>query len=142
MKARSEEIANHPPLLSLRASVHFVPSCLLRHYPMAFFSKITDKLKGALRKTAQVLNTDVRTLFVPGRQINDAFLAELEEKFLQADMGVNNVEQDGRRNPRPLAAGPDQERRRRPRASSASRCWRSWRHRSIASCNLPRPGRR
>src|SRR5690242_10298020 len=59
---------------------------------MRFFSKSLDKLKGALRKTAQVLNTDVRTLFVPGRQIDDAFLAELEEKFLQADMGVNNVE--------------------------------------------------
>jgi fused signal recognition particle receptor len=59
---------------------------------MAFFSKTLDKLKGALRKTARVLNTDVRTLFVPGRQINEDFLAEMEEKFLQADMGVNNVE--------------------------------------------------
>ena len=39
-----------------------------------------------------MLNTDVRTLFVPGRQIDDEFLNELEEKFLQADMGVNNVE--------------------------------------------------
>src|SRR5258706_12340299 len=59
---------------------------------MAFFSKTFDKLKGALRKTREVMFTDVRTLFVPGRQINDEFLAELEEKFLQADMGVNNVE--------------------------------------------------
>src|SRR2546423_15401337 len=58
---------------------------------MGFFSKTLDKLKGALRKTAEVLNTDVRTLFVPGRQIDDAFLAELEEKLLQADMGVQNV---------------------------------------------------
>jgi fused signal recognition particle receptor len=38
-----------------------------------------------------VLNTDVRTLFVPGRGIDDAFLAEMEEKFIQADMGVKNV---------------------------------------------------
>src|SRR5580704_9165476 len=59
---------------------------------MAFFSKTLDKLKGALRKTAKVLNTDVRTLFVPGRQIDEAFLLEMEEKFLQADMGVRNVE--------------------------------------------------
>ncbi|HEY8748189.1 MAG TPA: signal recognition particle-docking protein FtsY [Tepidisphaeraceae bacterium] len=59
---------------------------------MAFFSKTFDKLKGALRKTREVMFTDVRTLFVPGRQINDEFLNELEEKFLQADMGVNNVE--------------------------------------------------
>src|SRR6476661_3394789 len=59
---------------------------------MAFFSKTFDKLKGALKKTRDVMFTDVRTLFVPGRQINDEFLNELEEKFLQADMGVNNVE--------------------------------------------------
>src|SRR5438874_10102151 len=58
---------------------------------MRFFSKTLDKLKGALRKTAAVLNTDVRTLFVPGRQIDEAFLAELEEKFIRADMGVQNV---------------------------------------------------
>lgn len=59
---------------------------------MQFFSKTLDKLKGALKKTAQVLNTDVRTLFIPGRQIDDGFLAEMEEKFIQADMGVKNVE--------------------------------------------------
>src|ERR1700722_1194110 len=59
---------------------------------MGFFSKTIDKLKGALRKTAAVLNTDVRTLFIPGRQIDESFLAEIEEKFIQADMGVKNVE--------------------------------------------------
>jgi fused signal recognition particle receptor len=59
---------------------------------MRFFSKTLDKLKGALRKTAAVLNTDVRTLFVPGRQIDDGFLTEVEEKLLQSDMGVGNVD--------------------------------------------------
>ena len=59
---------------------------------MAFFSKTLDKLKGALKKTAEVLNTDVRTLFVPGRQIDDAFLDEMEEKLLRADMGVKRVD--------------------------------------------------
>ncbi|HEY8667161.1 MAG TPA: signal recognition particle-docking protein FtsY [Tepidisphaeraceae bacterium] len=59
---------------------------------MRFFSKTLDKLKGALRKTAKVLNTDIRTLFIPGRQINEQFLVEMEEKLLQADMGVKNVE--------------------------------------------------
>src|SRR4051812_29700518 len=58
---------------------------------MRFFSKTLDKLKGALKKTAAVLNTDVRTLFIPGRQIDDAFLSEMEEKFIRADMGVKNV---------------------------------------------------
>lgn len=55
---------------------------------MRFFSKTLDKLKGALRKTAEVLNTDVRTLFIPGRQIDDEFLTETEEKLIRADLGV------------------------------------------------------
>jgi fused signal recognition particle receptor len=59
---------------------------------MRFFSKTLDKLKGALRKTAQVLNTDVRTLFIPGRQIDETFLTEVEEKLLQSDMGVQTVD--------------------------------------------------
>src|SRR3954453_13487303 len=58
---------------------------------MAFFSKTLDKLKTALKKTAAVLNTDVRTLFVPGRQIDNAFLTDTEEKLIRADMGVANV---------------------------------------------------
>ncbi|MEM6562233.1 MAG: signal recognition particle-docking protein FtsY [Planctomycetota bacterium] len=58
---------------------------------MPFFSKTIDKLKGALRKTAEVLNTDVRTLFVPGRQIDRGFLDELEEKLIRADVGVKNA---------------------------------------------------
>src|SRR5205085_4627050 len=44
------------------------------------------------RKTAAVLNTDVRTLFIPGRQIDESFLTEVEEKLLQSDMGVRNVD--------------------------------------------------
>src|SRR4030095_6986496 len=58
---------------------------------MGFFSKSLDLLKRGLKKTAEVLNTDVRTLFVPGRQIDDAFLDEMEEKLLRADMGVRRV---------------------------------------------------
>jgi fused signal recognition particle receptor len=59
---------------------------------MGFFSKTLDKLKTALKKTAAVLNTDVRTLFIPGRQIDETFLEEMETKFIKADMGVRNVE--------------------------------------------------
>src|SRR5438105_14682724 len=65
-----------------------MPLCLIF---MRFFSKTLDKLKGALKKTAAVLQTDVRTLFIPGRQIDDAFLTETEEKLIRADMGVGNV---------------------------------------------------
>ena len=59
---------------------------------MALFVKTFDKLKQALKKTAEVLNTDVRTLFVPGRQIDDGFLGELIAKFIQSDMGVLRAE--------------------------------------------------
>src|SRR3954462_4071009 len=59
---------------------------------MGFISKTIDKLKGALKKTAAVLNTDVRTLFVPGRQIDESFLDAMEEKFIRADMGVFRAE--------------------------------------------------
>src|SRR5205085_1700721 len=83
---RSDGGVNYPSFVapSLR---RFIASS-----PMGFFSKTLDKLKGAVRKTAQILNTDVRTLFVPGRQINEQFLTELEETLLQADLGVKNVE--------------------------------------------------
>src|SRR5436190_16803683 len=67
-------------------------SCFTHLNSMAFFSKTLDKLKGALRKTAEVLNTDVRTLFIPGRQIDDASLDEMEEKFIRADIGVRRAE--------------------------------------------------
>jgi fused signal recognition particle receptor len=59
---------------------------------MRFFSKTLDKLKTALKKTADVLNTDVRTLFIPGRQIDDAFLDEILTSFIRADMGLANAE--------------------------------------------------
>jgi fused signal recognition particle receptor len=60
---------------------------------MSFFAKTLDKLKTAVRKTATILNTDVRTLFVPGRQIDEKFLVELEEKLLQSDLGPRSVTQ-------------------------------------------------
>jgi fused signal recognition particle receptor len=59
---------------------------------MGFFSRTLDKLKTALRKTTEVLTTDVRTLFVPGRQIDQAFLDEMLEKFIRSDMGYANAE--------------------------------------------------
>src|SRR3954470_24587622 len=59
---------------------------------MAFFSKTLDKLKRGLRKTAEVLNTDVRTLFIPGRQINDEFLDEIYARLMGTDMGPANVD--------------------------------------------------
>jgi len=54
--------------------------------------KPSTSSKARYAKPAAVLNTDVRTLFIPGRQIDDAFLNEMEESFIQSDMGVKNVE--------------------------------------------------
>ena len=58
---------------------------------MSFLSKTLDKITRGLEKTRDVLFTDVRTLFVPGRQIDEAFLNELEERFVAADMGGGNA---------------------------------------------------
>src|SRR5579862_3084788 len=44
---------------------------------MSFFSKTFDRINRGLKKTRDVLFTDVRTLFVPGRQIDESFLDEL-----------------------------------------------------------------
>ena len=48
-----------------------------------------DKIKQGLKKTTQLLNTDVRDLFKnEGRLVDDAFLEELLEKLVKTDMGV------------------------------------------------------
>ena len=64
----------------------------LRKIPYGLLFQNTRQIERRSRKTAVVLNTDVRTLFIPGRQIDEAALAEWEAKFLQADMGVKNVQ--------------------------------------------------
>jgi fused signal recognition particle receptor len=48
-----------------------------------------DKLKQGLKKTTQLLNTDIRDLFkAQGRLVDDAFLEELFETLIHTDMGV------------------------------------------------------
>jgi len=52
---------------------------------MGFF----DKIKQGLKKTSQILNTDVRDLFKSqGRLIDEAFLEELLAILIRTDMGV------------------------------------------------------
>lgn len=47
-----------------------------------------DKIKQGLKKTTQLLNTDIRDLFkAEGRLIDDAFLNELFEILIRTDMG-------------------------------------------------------
>src|SRR3954465_6509474 len=53
-----------------------------------------DRLKQGLKKTTQLLKTDVRDLFkAEGRLVDDAFLDELRAKLFKTDMGYDAVEQ-------------------------------------------------
>src|SRR5688572_20041166 len=52
---------------------------------MGFF----DQFKQGLKKTTQLLNTDIRDLFKSeGRLVDDAFLDDLQEVLIKTDMGV------------------------------------------------------
>ncbi len=52
---------------------------------MGFF----EKLKQGLKKTTQLLNTDIRDLFkAQGRLVDEAFLREVFEALIKTDMGV------------------------------------------------------
>src|SRR3954468_6017467 len=58
--------------------------------PMGLF----DRLKQGLKKTTQLLKTDVRDLFkADGRLVDDVFLDELRGRLFKTDMGYDAVEQ-------------------------------------------------
>ncbi len=58
---------------------------------MGFF----DKLKQGLRKTSQLLNTDVRDLFKSeGRLVDDDLLDEIFATLIKTDMGVQAAQSD------------------------------------------------
>jgi fused signal recognition particle receptor len=51
------------------------------------------KMRGALTKTRQALNTDIRDLFKSeGRLVDDEFLADLFSRLVRTDMGVGPAE--------------------------------------------------
>jgi fused signal recognition particle receptor len=53
-----------------------------------------DKLKQGLKKTTQLLNTDVRDLFKSqGRLVDDLFCKELFEKLVKIDIGVDSAQE-------------------------------------------------
>ena len=53
-----------------------------------------DKLKQGLKKTKQLLNTDVRDLFKSqGRLVDESFLDDLFEKLVKIDMGVDAAQE-------------------------------------------------
>jgi len=50
---------------------------------------IFDRLKQGLKKTAQLLNTDIRDLFkTEGQLVDESFLDELFERLVRTDLGV------------------------------------------------------
>lgn len=55
---------------------------------------IFDKFKQGLKKTAQLLNTDIRDLFKSeGRLVDEEFLTELFEMLIKTDMGVKSAQE-------------------------------------------------
>ncbi len=55
---------------------------------------IFDKFKQGLKKTSQLLNTDIRDLFKSeGRLVDDEFLDELFEMLIKTDMGVHSAQE-------------------------------------------------
>lgn len=56
-------------------------------------SGLFAKMRGALSKTRQTLNTDIRDLFKSeGRLVDDQFLDELFARLVRTDMGVESAE--------------------------------------------------
>ncbi|ASV74299.1 Signal recognition particle receptor protein FtsY (alpha subunit) [Thermogutta terrifontis] len=55
---------------------------------------LLDRIKQGLKKTAQILQTDIRDLFkTRGRLVDQAFLDELFEVLVRTDMGVQAAQQ-------------------------------------------------
>jgi len=55
---------------------------------------LLDRIKQGLKKTAQILQTDIRDLFkTRGRLVDQAFLDELFEVLVKTDMGVQAAQQ-------------------------------------------------
>ena len=53
-----------------------------------------DKFKQGLKKTNQLLHTDIRDIFrAEGRLVDDAFLDELFETLVKTDMGVKAAQE-------------------------------------------------
>ncbi len=64
-----------------------------------------DKIKQGLKKTTQLLNTDVRDLFKSeGRLVDDAFLEELLGILVKTDMGVQAASRSSTRSRTSFAA--------------------------------------
>jgi fused signal recognition particle receptor len=51
-----------------------------------------ERVKGALKKTREAFSERIAEVFRPGRRLDDALLAELEEFLLAADVGIGTAE--------------------------------------------------
>jgi fused signal recognition particle receptor len=58
---------------------------------MAFFTKAIEKLKAGLSKSRQKMSDSLKTVLTLGRKIDDELLAELEEKLISDDLGVETT---------------------------------------------------
>jgi fused signal recognition particle receptor len=70
-----------------------LPSTAKAEPSVASGGGLFSKLRGALAKTRQALNTDIRDLFKKeGRLVDDDFLTELFARLIRTDIGVESAE--------------------------------------------------
>ena len=86
-----------------------------------------DKLKQGLKKTTQLLNTDVRDLFkAEGRLVDDSFRNDLFEWLVKIDMGVDAAQEIADEIGEKFRARVVQEQRSSTTSRPSSRrCWPS-----------------
>jgi fused signal recognition particle receptor len=88
-QARADETASVPADAAASRSEPPAPAASKPARSGGLFSK----MRGALSKTRQALNTDIRDLFKSeGRLVDDTFLDELFSRLIRTDMGVGPAE--------------------------------------------------
>ncbi|TWT52601.1 Signal recognition particle receptor FtsY [Rubripirellula amarantea] len=92
LKAEPTPVANPAPAASPVPAAASTPDA--DPAPEKASGGLFSKFRGALSKTRQALNTDIRDLFkAEGRLVDDEFLTDLFERLIRTDMGVGPAEE-------------------------------------------------
>ncbi|TWU54554.1 Signal recognition particle receptor FtsY [Rubripirellula tenax] len=87
------DVPSVPPGDSTAESADPIASSVDPKQPDAAKAGVFSKMRSALTKTRQALNTDIRDLFKSeGRLVDDEFLNELFARLIRTDMGVASAE--------------------------------------------------
>jgi fused signal recognition particle receptor len=88
--ANQDALKSQSPSTATPPSAPNAPEPPKKDAPKGFFARI----KSGLKKTTQLLQTDIRDLFKKeGRLVDDAFLEELSEVLIKTDMGVKATDE-------------------------------------------------